>query len=272
MKSELIVLILSAIAGIIGTGIGGVVGAFVKDKSPSAVANMLAFAAGTMLGITAFEMLPEAVRNVNSFKAEFLGRVLVICVTFAGTAVAALLGFLTDKASKKRQITALEYPKRKRIADGGKALTRSENGLKTAGIATFIAIALHNIPEGMAIGASGAGSLMAGIVVAFVIALHNVPEGMAVSAPLVGGGIKPPKAVALSLAAGSTTLAGAVIGMLVGGINELACGLSVSLASGVMIFVACFDLLPLAARMRDSFPSFSFFMGIAVALVFSLLF
>ncbi len=261
MRSEVVTLLLSAVAGIIGTGIGGVMGVLVKDKSPSAVGNMLSFAAGVMLGVTAFEMLPEAVKSIGVFSAEIYGRLLVICTVFAGVGLAALLSLVTDGISKNKWL--------ERAKNGKK---QGENGLKKAGMITLAAIALHNIPEGMAIGASGAGSLLAGIIVALVIALHNMPEGMAISAPLVGGGMRAGRAVALTILAGCATLVGAVIGVVVGGINALASGVSVAFASGVMIFVACFDLLPLSSKMENSFPSLAFFFGVATSLLLSLLF
>ena len=261
MRSEVLILLLSAIAGVIGTGIGGVLGAYVKDKSPSAVGDMLAFAAGIMLGVTAFEMLPEAVKIADVFSVKIYGKLLVVAMAFSGVGIVAVLNLVTERTSKNKRLESAKIK-----------TSPCDNNLKRAGITTLVAIALHNIPEGMAIGASGAGSLLAGIVVAIVIALHNVPEGMAISAPLAGGGMKAGRAVLLAVSAGSATLVGAVIGVLVGGINALASGISVSFASGVMICVACFDLIPLSSKMKSSFASLAFFSGIATAMTFALLF
>ncbi|MBO4380881.1 MAG: ZIP family metal transporter [Clostridia bacterium] len=263
-------LILSALAGVLGTGIGGVIGASIKDRSAEAVGKMLMFAAGIMLGVVAFEMMPEAVKNCKISGKEFLGEAISMTALLLGALLAFLLNFAVEKAGKKQQNMPLEHQKQAHVEVLAK---REQKSLKKAGIITFLAIAFHNIPEGMAIGASGAVNIAMGIVVAVVIALHNLPEGMAISAPLVSGGVRPSRAILLSLLAGGATLFGAVIGVFVGGANLIADGACVALAAGAMIYVSIFDLMPVATKLqKGDFSGKSFFFGFVVAMIFSLLF
>ena len=276
MRGEIVILLTSVVAGVLGTGIGGVLGAAAKDKSRKSVGGMLAFAGGVMLGVTAFEMLPDAVKECLALGTEFLSALAVAGAVFLGVFIAFAFKFAIEKIEEKRKNMPLDNRKPQRTgfsnADVEVFAKKTNSGLKRAGIITFFAIAFHNIPEGMAIGASGASSLATGVMVAIVIALHNLPEGMAISAPLVSGGVKPYRAILLSICAGCATLLGAVVGVFVGGLDEIASGVCVAIASGAMIYVSCFDLLPVATKLDEEFPSVPFVFGGAVAMIFSLLF
>ena len=135
------------------------------------------------------------------------------------------------------------------------------------------AIALHNMPEGMVIGASYAGTenLLSnlfsgsGFIMAIVIGLHNVPEGMAVSVPLVSGGMGKIKATLLTALSGLPTVLGALIGYALGGINQIMLTLSLGFASGAMLYVVFGELLPEAILMwKSKLPALSVFVGVVV--------
>ena len=134
------------------------------------------------------------------------------------------------------------------------------------------AISIHNLPEGMVIGASYAGTDVmktlfsgSGFILAIIIGLHNVPEGMAVSVPLISGGMSKPKAVFLTALSGLPTVFGALIGFALGGINDLTLVLSLGFASGAMLYVVFGELLPESILMwRSKLPAFAIFAGIMV--------
>ena len=135
------------------------------------------------------------------------------------------------------------------------------------------AIALHNLPEGMVIGASYAlepdvtANLFSGsgFIMAIVIGLHNIPEGMAVSVPLVSGGMKKVKAVSLTALSGVPTVLGALLGFVLGGINEVMLVISLGFASGAMLYVVFGELLPEAILMwKSKLPALSVFAGLLV--------
>ena len=144
-----------------------------------------------------------------------------------------------------------------------------------AGIVMAAAIALHNIPEGMTIGASFAISddlvLGTGMTMAVLIGLHNIPEGMAVSVPLIGGGMGKVKAVLLTAACGAPTLIGAWLGLWLGDIGPIGLTLSLGFASGAMLYVVFGEIIPEAFLIyRSKLPAFAIIAGmlLGMALIF----
>ena len=145
-------------------------------------------------------------------------------------------------------------------------------GLFVAGVVMACAIALHNIPEGMTIGASYASNdgVMgsAALVLAVLIGLHNIPEGMAVSVPLISGGMQKGKAVLLTASSGIPTIFGALLGYLLGEIGAIGLCLSLGFASGAMLYVVFGEILPQAILMYYSkLPAFSTIVGILTGLL-----
>ena len=148
----------------------------------------------------------------------------------------------------------------------------SKLGLFVAGIVMASAIALHNVPEGMTIGASYAsneGALgNAALVLAILIGLHNIPEGMAVSVPLISGGMPRWKAVLITASTGIPTILGALLGYALGEIGPIGLTLSLGFASGAMLYVVFGEILPQSYLMYHSkLPAFSAIAGILVGLL-----
>ena len=134
------------------------------------------------------------------------------------------------------------------------------------------AIALHNVPEGMTIGAAYAsdGGAMGGaaIVLAVLIGMHNIPEGMAVSVPLIAGGMVKWKAVLITASSGIPTIIGALLGYLLGELGPLGLALSLGFASGAMLYVVFGEILPQAILMyRSKLPAFSAIGGMLLGLL-----
>ena len=134
---------------------------------------------------------------------------------------------------------------------------------------TSIAIALHNMPEGMVIGASFAGgSAGSGWVMAAVIGLHNIPEGMAVSVPLAAGGETRRKAVGIAAMTGAPTVLGAVLGYCLGTMGPMALASALSFAAGAMLYVVFGELLPESAALwRNRVPALAAVAGILVGMM-----
>ena len=148
----------------------------------------------------------------------------------------------------------------------------SKWGLFVAGVVMACAIALHNVPEGMTIGASYASNdgAMGGaaLVLAVLIGLHNIPEGMAVSVPLISGGMVKWKAVLITAASGIPTILGAVFGYMLGELGPMGLTLSLGFASGAMLYVVFGEILPQSILMYHSkLPAFSAIAGILVGLL-----
>jgi ZIP family zinc transporter len=153
-----------------------------------------------------------------------------------------------------------------------RAQRENKFALFVAGMVMACAIALHNVPEGMTIGASYAsndGVLgSAALVLAVLIGLHNIPEGMAVSVPLISGGMGRWKAVIITALSGVPTMVGALLGYLLGDIGAMGLCMSLGFASGAMLYVVFGEILPQAILMYHSkLPAFSAIAGILVGLL-----
>ena len=255
------VVLVTFIAGVVGTGIGGLIGVLTKKDSKKIVSLLLSFAGGVMLAVVCFDLLHEAIEPHK----DNIGYIfLVIGCTIAGYLIVFGLNKLIDLRLKKEvPHTSEDHPDVHDDlgeiihADHLEHHKKSDNRLFIAGLVMAIVIALHNLPEGMVIGASYAKDPSkilggSGLLVAIVIGVHNIPEGMAVSVPLVSGGTKRWRAVLYTALSGLPTVIGAIIGFSVGGISEAGLSISLALASGAMLYVVFGELLPESILMWKS--------------------
>ena len=227
-------IITTALAGVGGTGLGGLVGAMLQKDSKRTVSLLLSFAGGVMLSVVCFDLVTEAIE-------ASAGIWTVVAAIAFGVAVTYFLNYLIDRKTNPEVPHIDEnHPK---TADDLDELIHSDHleqhyarqdsklGLFVAGVVMACAIALHNVPEGMTIGASYASNdgAMGGaaLVLAVLIGLHNIPEGMAVSVPLISGGMTKWKAVLITAASGIPTILGALLGYMLGELGAL--GLTLSL-------------------------------------------
>ena len=267
--------ITTALAGVAGTGLGGLVGAMLQKNSNRVVSLLLSFAGGVMLSVVCFDLVVEAVETN-------VGLWIVAGSIALGVIITYLLNYLIDQKTNPEvpHITA-NHPK---TADDLKELIHSDHweqhvaqkdsklSLFVAGIVMACAIALHNVPEGMTIGASYASNdgVMgsAALVLAVLIGLHNIPEGMAVSVPLISGGMPKWKAVLLTASTGIPTILGALLGYIIGEIGPIGLTLSLGFASGAMLYVVFGEILPQSILMYHSKqPAFSTIIGILVGIL-----
>ncbi len=267
------IVLTTALAGVVGTGIGGLVGALLQKDSNRMVSLLLSFAGGVMLSVVCFDLVVEAIETE-------VGLPVVIGSVALGVAVTYLLNWLIDRKTNPEVPHIDEnHPK---TADDLDELIHSDHlehhkkdnklSLFVAGIVMACAIALHNVPEGMTIGASyaaGDGSLgNAALLLAVLIGLHNIPEGMAVSVPLISGGMGKVKAVLITAATGIPTILGALLGYLLGEIGVLGLAMSLGFASGAMLYVVFGEILPQSILMYHSkLPAFSAIVGILVGML-----
>ena len=267
-------IVATAIAGVVGTGLGGLVGAMLQKNSNRTVSLLLSFAAGVMLSVVCFDLVVEAIETNT-------GVLWVVGAIALGVAITYLLNYLIDKK------TAPEIPhideNHPKTADDLDELIHSDHlehhyaqhdnkfSLFVAGIVMACAIALHNVPEGMTIGASYAsnGGVLgsSALILAVIIGLHNIPEGMAVSVPLISGGMKKVKAVLITAASGIPTIMGALLGYLLGEIGPMGLTMSLGFASGAMLYVVFGEILPQAILMYHSkLPAFFAIIGMLAGL------
>ncbi len=267
-------IVTTALAGVAGTGLGGLIGALLQKDSNRTVSLLLSFAGGVMVSVVCFDLVTEAIETD-------VGVLTVSTAIAVGVAVIYFLNYLIDlKTNPEVPHIDENHPK---TADDLDELIHSDHleqhyarkdnkfALFIAGIVMASAIALHNVPEGMTIGASYASNNgvmgSAALVLAVLIGLHNIPEGMAVSVPLISGGMQKWKAVLITAASGVPTILGALLGFALGEIGPMGLALSLGFASGAMLYVVFGEILPQAILMYHSkLPAFSAIAGILVGL------
>ena len=264
----------TAIAGVAGTGLGGLIGALFKKDSNRTVSLLLSFAGGVMLSVVCFDLITESIETG-------VGVLTVIAAVAIGVLVIYLLNDIIDNhANQEVPHVDENHPKTHDDLDElihsdhykqHKANKDNKLSLFVAGLVMASAIALHNLPEGMTIGASYASNdaVMgsSALVLAVLIGLHNIPEGMAVSVPLISGGMSKPRAVLLTALSGAPTILGALLGFAIGEIGPLGLALSLGFASGAMLYVVFGEILPQAIIMyRSKLPAFSAILGMLAGL------
>lgn len=284
-KQQILILVLSLVAGIVGTGLGGIIGVLLKNKGNKVMGRVLSFAGGVMVGVVTFEMLPEAVeysKIENSIEQS--GILFAVSALVVGMLIIFGLNKMLDVIENMRGThkSIEELHHETKVIEANDALMEAnacgntaavqavdKKSLLKAGLIMLLAIAFHNLPEGMAIGASGASNSQTGVLVAIIIAVHNIPEGMAISAPLASGGVKGWKTILLTALAGAATVVGALIGLAVGGISQLASGICMGLAGGAMLYVTFCEILPQSILMEEGrVPAVSMLVGIVCSMVF----
>ena len=265
----------TAIAGIVGTGLGGLIGALLQKDSNRTVSLLLSFAGGVMLAVVCFDLAVEAIGTQ-------VGIYPVIGSIALGVAVIYFLNWLIDRKTNP-EVPHIDASHPQTHDDLDELIHAdhfrehynhrdSKLALFVAGTVMACAIALHNVPEGMTIGASYASSQgvmgRAALTLAILIGLHNIPEGMAVSVPLISGGMTKWKAVCITAASGIPTVVGAVLGYWLGEIGPMGLCMSLGFASGAMLYVVFGEILPQAIIMyRSKLPAFSAIVGILVGML-----
>lgn len=209
--------ILGLIFGTLGTTLGGIIGVSIKTKSNKFLSFILEFAAGLMVAIVCFELIPEAMELSNIFTV-IVGIILgVIVMIFCDNLV-------NYKYNKKRIVKT--------------------NSLAKTGIIVGIGLAIHNFPEGLAIGSGFSASAKLGLTLAVAIALHDVPEGISMAVPMKNGGMKSYKVVLYTFLSGVTTGFGAFFGVLIGTVSEQLISVSLGFAAGAMLYISAGELIP----------------------------
>lgn len=274
-------LIITSVAGIGGTGLGGIISAFIKKDSKKTVSLLLSFAGGIMLSVVCFDLIDDALFYNGYDNVSMNTLLLTIMGIVAGFLIIAFMNWVIDRDTD-HEIKHIDknHPK---TADDLDELIHSNHyeehkkkhsELFLAGVIMAFAIALHNIPEGMVIGASYVGADTStffsgsGFILAIIIGFHNIPEGMAVAVPLIAGGMGKFKAILITALSGAPTVIGALLGYQLGTMGETWHILSLGFASGAMIYVVFGELLPESILMfRSKLPAFAVTFGILLGLV-----
>ncbi len=211
--------IMGCIVGAAGTVIGGILAMVISSRIKSSLPFM-AFAGGIMISVVFFDMFSESIA---------FGGVFAMC----GGAVmgGVVFAFISPILSHKK-----------------------ERSLYSVGIMVLIGIAMHNLPEGLAVGSSLVESETMAFSLAILMLAHNIPEGLAVCLPLRLSGMPAAKVLMLALLTGLPTAAGAVIGTAAGTISRQMIAVCISFAGGAMLFISLKELIPAAGERKKALP------------------
>ncbi len=227
--------------GIIGTTLGGIIGAFLNIRTNKLLGFILEFASGLMLAVTCFDLIPEAL-EIGDLSICLLGIILGI-----------ILMIICNEFIKNIEKTNLKV---------------NNNSILKTGLIVAIGLAIHNFPEGLAIGSGFEISKSLGLKLAFAIAIHDIPEGLSISVPLKNGGESKIKSIMITLFSGITTGLGAFIGSLIGNMSVLAICFSLSVAAGAMLYIVSCELIPESKKIYNGkFSSFGSIIGLITGLL-----
>ena len=258
------IIFMSMLAGVAGMGLGGLLTALFGSRTEKMVSIFLSFAGGVMISIVFLELIPEAV--------EYSNVAIAILGLLIGAGLVWVLNSFMDSISKSKDADSKVHANYAEFFHSSDVITRKKSMFRS-GLIMLFAIGLHNIPEGLALGAAGYHDLSLGITLTIIIGLHNIPEGMAVSAPLIAGGLSKAKSVTLTLLIGTTTVIGAILGVFIGGISDTAVAISFSIAGGAMLYVVLGEILPQSiVTSKDRIPTLYALVGVIVGMLFIAIF
>lgn len=232
--------LLSLIAGLL-TGVGALITICIKTPSHKLLSSSLGFAAGIMLGISTLSLIPESIE---------VGNIYSCILGFAsGAAFLALLDLWLPHIHKNEA---------------------KDDEYKKMGYFIAIGIAVHNLPEGIAIGVSNEVSVSLGLYMALSIGIHNIAEGLSVAMPLsLSPNMKKGKIVFITTITGLVTLFGTMLGTALADISSLLISASFAFAAGAMIYITSDELIPKSHRTHSNYANMGIVTGILLSLFLS---
>lgn len=244
---------------LIGTVLGsGAVFVFKKGMKPSVQRGFSGFAAGVMVAAAVWSLIIPSIEQ-----AENLG-VLAFIPVIIGVWVGFLFLMLLDKLIPHIHGTDHEGPKSN--------LKRSTK--------MILAVALHNLPEGMAVGVALAGllygentiSAATTLALSIGIAIQNFPEGAIISVPLHSEGMSRKKAFLCGAISGAVEPLGAVLTLLLASVLVPTLPYFLSFAAGAMLYVVVEELIPEMTGEEHSHTGTAFFfIGFSLMLILDII-
>ncbi len=218
-----------AVLSALATGLGALPVYFVKSGSKIMKALSSSIAAGMMISASVFSLAQEGI--ALKIKYPFAPYSVIL-----GLMLGALFFWFTDKSFSGTDGTDLH------LGELGRGLTKK-------GILIFLAMFIHSIPEGIAIGVGFAtGNFNFGLIMAIAIAVHNIPEGIAISLPLHSEGVSIKKCTVISIFSSVPQPVMAVPALLLVQIFEPLLPFGLGFAGGAMIYITMAELIPDALK------------------------
>lgn len=222
-----------------GTGIGSALSFLIRGEQRTLSAALMGFAGGLMLSVAVLDIFPGAVLAAGTFS--------MACGAACGLLFVLLLSLLMS-----------------RRPNAGALLESQSRMLKRTGMLLCVGIAMHNFPEGVAVGSGMNLPGPLGWQLLLLIFLHDIAEGLAMSLPLALSRVRRRKILLLGFAAGSPTALGTLIGGALGSVSRLMVGGGMGFAGGAMLYLTIKEMIPETVRLKDKKTAFAA-VGIGIA-------
>jgi ZIP family zinc transporter len=210
----------SLLAGL-ATGLGAIPVLFLRLPQERLMAPMLGLAGGMMLAASLFSLLVPAVQSVAASSTPWPLGLVTAAAFMAGVAMMQSM----DRRTAHAHVETVE----------------SSQSMPRVGL-VVAAIALHNIPEGLAVGVSAAAGADHGMTLG--IAIQNIPEGWIVASAMMALGAAPLRAALIALGTGLVEPVGGLFGVIASSLAGSALPLALAAAAGAMLWVVSHELIP----------------------------
>ncbi|MBO5907650.1 MAG: ZIP family metal transporter [Clostridia bacterium] len=245
---ELVLLTALGVGG--ATVIGAALGFLFKSATHKFSDVVLSFAAGVMLAAAVIGLILPSIEYGGEY-----GIIITVLGIFAGAACLSLIDKLVPHLHKLV----------------GADIEEHNNGSVNKILLFVLAIAIHNLPEGIAAGVGfGAGeeNVAGAIVIAAGIALQNIPEGMVIIGPMLASGIKPRKTFLIAAMTGVVEVLGTLFGYFAVSVATVILPFALAFAGGTMLYVISDEMIPEThAHGAERGATYALLVGFALMLV-----
>ncbi len=227
------------------TMVGAVLGFVFRRTAERFGGLLMSFASGVMLAAAVLGLILPALEQGGTYDT-----------------VVVVAGILTG---------ALGLQLLRRLLPGMQRLAgiQAESGTQAERVLLFTAaIALHNLPEGLAAGVGfGTGSVADALMIAGGIALQNLPEGMVLIGPLQAAGVSPGRTLLIALATGAVEIVGTLLGYFAVQAASALLPFALAFAGGTMLYVISDEMIPEIHTEGGQGASFTLLLGFCLMLV-----
>ena len=219
---EMVILTALGVGG--ATIIGAVIGFLFKNLSHKFSDIVLSFAAGVMLAAAIVGLILPSVEYGGKW-----GLLITVVGIFAGAACLNLADKLVPHLHGLMGATEEKH----------------QNGNLDKVLLFVLAIAIHNLPEGIAAGVGfGSGNVTQALIIAGGIALQNIPEGMVIIAPMLAAGISKKRTFLAAFATGMVEVIGTLLGYFAVSFSTAVLPFALAFAGGTMLYVISDEMIP----------------------------
>lgn len=234
------------------TVIGAIIGFLFKSMSHKFSDIVLSFAAGVMLAAAVLGLVIPSLEYGGKY-----GIIITVAGIFAG---AVCLNFIDKLVPHLHKLTGTDI--------------EAHNNANLSKVILFVAaIAIHNLPEGIAAGVGfGAGNTAQALMIAGGIALQNIPEGMVIIGPMLATDVSPRRTFVIAMFTGLVEVVGTLFGYFAVSVSSAILPFALAFAGGTMLYVISDEMIPKThAHGSERGATYALLVGFCVMLVFDVL-